>query len=69
DNETEIVVIVTPYVVRPTDPKSIRTPLDGYENASDAAGFFRQRLNAVYRAPGAEQDGQKFEGPQGHILP
>jgi len=69
DNETEIVVIVTPYVVRPTDPKSIRTPLDGYENASDAAGFFRQRLNAVYRAPGAEQDGQKLEGPQGHILP
>lgn len=69
DNETEIVVIVTPYVVRPADPKSIRTPLDGYENASDAAGFFRQRLNAVYRAPGAEQDGQKFEGPQGHILP
>ena len=69
DNETEIVVIVTPYVVRPTDPKSIRTPLDGYENASDAAGFFRQRLNAVYRAPGAEQADQKFQGPQGHILP
>lgn len=68
-NETEIVIIVTPYLVKPTDPKQLRTPIDGYANASDAAGFFRQRLNAVYKAPGADAKGKSLQGPQGHVLP
>lgn len=69
NNETEIVVIVTPYLVKPTDPKNLRTPLDGYSNAGDAAGFFRARLNAVYKTPGSDTSGQQLQGPQGHVLP
>lgn len=69
NNETEIVVIVTPYLVKPANPKDLKTPIDGYANASDAAGFFRQRLNAVYKSPGSETGEQTLEGPQGHVLP
>jgi pilus assembly protein CpaC len=29
-NETELVIIVTPYIVRPVDADQIRTPLDPY---------------------------------------
>lgn len=69
NNETEIVIIVTPYLVKPTDPKNLRTPLDGYANAGDAVGFFRSRLNAVYKTPSSDAAGQQFQGPQGHVLP
>ena len=69
NSDTEIVIIVTPYLVKPTDPKNLKTPLDGYRNASDAGGFFRQRLNAVYKAPSGDAGGKALEGPQGHVIP
>lgn len=34
-NETELVIIVTPYLVMPTDAKNIRLPTDGYKTPSD----------------------------------
>ncbi len=69
NSDTEIVIIVTPYLVKPVDPKDLKTPLDGYRNASDAGGFFRQRLNAVYRTPSGDAGGKALEGPQGHVIP
>lgn len=69
NSDTEIVIIVTPYLVKPVNPKDLKTPLDGYRNASDAGGFFRQRLNAVYKAPSGDAGGKVLEGPQGHVIP
>ncbi len=41
-NETELVIIVTPYIVRPVDPDQLRTPIDPYRApavaSSNAAG-------------------------------
>ncbi|MCW2383141.1 MULTISPECIES: type II and III secretion system protein family protein [unclassified Sphingobium] len=34
--ETELVIIVTPYLVRPVDARQIALPTDGYRNADDA---------------------------------
>lgn len=34
--ETELVIVVTPYLVRPVDATAIRLPTDGYRAASDA---------------------------------
>ncbi len=34
--ETELVIIVTPYLVRPIDARDIAMPTDGYRNATDA---------------------------------
>ena len=35
-NETELVVVVTPYLVRPVSANQIALPTDGYRNAGDA---------------------------------
>lgn len=34
--ETELVIIVTPYLVRPVDARDVALPTDGYRNADDA---------------------------------
>ncbi len=36
-DETELVIVVTPYLVRPVDAAKIALPTDGYKAASDAA--------------------------------
>jgi len=46
--ETELVVIVTPYVVKPTARKELALPLDGLAAASDLKGMFLGHLNRIY---------------------
>jgi len=46
--ETELVVIVTPYLVRPTARKNLAKPIDGLANATDRKANFLGHLNAVY---------------------
>lgn len=38
--ETELVIIVTPYLVRPVDARDIALPTDGYRNATDGQRIF-----------------------------
>ena len=56
NDETELVVIVTPYLVDPTDPQRFREPDDGYVTPRDASTIFFGRLNEVYAVPGASVD-------------
>lgn len=53
NEETELVVIVTPYLVDPTDPQGFRDPDRGYVAASDARTLFFGKLNDVYAVPGS----------------
>lgn len=53
NNETELVVIVTPYLVEPTDPQSLRDPDRGYVSTRDARTMFFGKLNEVYAVPGS----------------
>lgn len=46
--ETELVVIVTPYTVRPTARKNLATPGDGLAPASDLRANFLGHLNRIY---------------------
>ncbi|MEM6832674.1 MAG: type II and III secretion system protein family protein [Pseudomonadota bacterium] len=41
NQETELVIIITPYLVKPTNPKNLSTPLDGLRAPSDIARYFR----------------------------
>ena len=66
--ETELVVIVTPYLVTPTAESDLATPSDGFRTANDLESFFLGRLNRVYAAPGADTDGLGWRGPIGFIL-
>lgn len=46
--ETELVVIVTPYLVKPVAARDLASPVDGFEPPSDAESVLLSRLNAVY---------------------
>jgi len=46
--QTELVVIVTPYLVDPTHPDKLQTPLDGFMESSDAESLLFGRINEVY---------------------
>ena len=46
--ETELVVIVTPYIVRPTSPKNLAVPDKGLAPASDLKANFLGHINRVY---------------------
>lgn len=68
NNETELVIVVTPYLVDPTDPDALEDPGEGFVAASMAAGVFLGRLNRVYAAPGAQVEGRGWLGPVGFVL-
>ncbi len=68
NDETELVIMVTPYLVDPTHPDNISTPADGFANASDLSTILFGRLNKVYRAPGAKTNGKTWDGPIGYVL-
>ena len=47
-NETELVIIVTPYLVKPVATSALARPDDGFSVPSDGASDFLGRLNRVY---------------------
>ncbi|MDX6749562.1 type II and III secretion system protein family protein [Geminicoccaceae bacterium 1502E] len=51
-NQTELVIIVTPYLVQPTTPDRLRTPLDRLRPASDLERILNARLVRDETAPG-----------------
>ncbi|MEJ0060030.1 MAG: hypothetical protein WDM79_10830 [Terricaulis sp.] len=71
NNETELVILVTPYLVQPTSPEQLRTPADGFMNPSEAESLLSGRLNSIYRAPAANETGdrRRLQGPHGHVIP
>lgn len=74
NDETEMVVIVTPYIVRPGDPDQFQTPADNLQIAGDAETVFLGRLNKVIRAkdgaaalPSLAQS-QPYQAPVGYVI-
>lgn len=80
--ETELVIIITPYLVRPvSEPASVASPLDEYQPASDLDRLLFGRKYASRIAedsrpgrPGtfatdqANQPPQRLQGPAGFVL-
>ncbi|WP_293212904.1 type II and III secretion system protein family protein [Parvibaculum sp.] len=67
-NETELVVIVTPYLVDPTSRKNLVLPTDGFAPASDMDTILMGRLNATYGARGATPGDKPLQGPVGFVV-
>ncbi len=67
-NETELVVIVTPYLVDPTSRKNLALPTDGFAPASDMDTILMGRLNATYGARGAAPGNNSLQGPVGFVV-
>jgi pilus assembly protein CpaC len=73
NNETELVIIVTPYLVRPTSPDRLRTPADGFVNPGEGESLLTGRLNALYRPARSEsgsesEESRRLQGPHGHVI-
>ncbi len=69
NTQTELVVIVTPYLVDATHPDKLQTPLDGFVPPSDASSLLMNRLNEVYAADGKPRLSQPaLGGPFGHVV-
>lgn len=65
--ETELVVIVTPYLTRPGKPGDFQTPADGLQIASDAQTLLFGKLNKAYGAP-PPSFGARWRGPVGYVI-
>jgi pilus assembly protein CpaC len=69
-NETELVVILSAYVVRPVEQPSLATPSDGFAPSSDLKRFLLGRLQDTYttRSKDAPAVPPALQGPYGHIV-
>ena len=68
NRQTELVVIVTPYIVRAVAPKALSRPDDGFVTPSDPESVFLGRLNKVY-GPGSKGDPRRgYHGSVGFIM-
>lgn len=65
--ETELVVIVTPYIVKPTARKELARPLDGLAAASDLKGMFLGHMNRIY-GKGSQVPSGGLKGDYGFIV-
>jgi pilus assembly protein CpaC len=71
-DETELVIIVTPYLVRPVDEPVLATPGDGYKAPNDIERILQGRLHSAQLHPGRGgpqgPQGQRLTGPIGFVL-
>jgi len=67
NQETEMVVIVTPYLVEPGKKDEFVTPADGFVNASDPKTIFFGKLNAQYADAGKGLSKENYSAPVGFI--
>ncbi|MDR6816130.1 pilus assembly protein CpaC [Neorhizobium sp. 2083] len=65
-NETELVIIATPYLVRPVARNEIARPDDNFNPENDAATFFLNRVNKIYGRKEPVAAGQ-YHGAVGFI--
>ena len=66
-SESDLVIAVTPLIVKPVDPKQMAFPTDGFGPASDFNMYFMGKLHAQY-AKSATEMPSRPRGPHGFIL-
>lgn len=71
NNESELVMIVTPYLVKPAAPGTLQTPLDGLRPTGELERLFARRLTKETPAPGLGgpigANGARLNGDAGFI--
>jgi pilus assembly protein CpaC len=67
DNKTELMVIVTPYVVRAVAQKDLSRPDDGFAAASDPQADLLGSINRIYGVPGRNEPAKNYRGTYGFI--
>lgn len=65
--ETELMISVTPYIVKPMDPGQVNRPDDGFVDAHDAQTVLLGRLNKIYGTTSGGPVPQAYRGRVGFI--
>jgi pilus assembly protein CpaC len=68
NQRTELMVIVTPYVVRAVSQKDLSRPDDGFADASDPAQVLLGKFNRIYGVGGTTDPPDNYRGKYGFIL-
>jgi pilus assembly protein CpaC len=68
NRQTELMVIVTPYIARAVAVKDLSRPDDGFADSSDPAANLLSRLNKIYGKPGQQGPQPGYNGKYGFIL-
>lgn len=66
--QTELVILVTPYIVDPKAPQQFQTPADGLQLASDPETLLLGKLNKAVKAPPGANSGRRYQGPIGYVI-
>ncbi len=66
-NETELVILVTPYITRPTARNDMARPDDNFTASSDGAGMFLNKVNRVYGSAQTKLPKGRYHGVVGFI--
>jgi len=70
NRQTELAVIITPYVVRAVARKDLSRPDDGYADSSDGAAVLLGRINRIYGRPNRNEPAAtaSYRGKYGFIV-
>ncbi|CDX36624.1 Type II and III secretion system protein [Mesorhizobium plurifarium] len=66
-NESELVIIITPYLTRPVARNDLAKPDDNFNPPSDGAGMFLGRVNRVYGTMQTDRPSGRYHGVVGFI--
>jgi pilus assembly protein CpaC len=67
NSQTELMVLVTPYVVRAVAQKDLSRPDDGFASASDPQSDLLGSINRIYGVPGRVEPARNYRGTYGFI--
>jgi len=67
NNQTELMVLVTPYIVRAVAQKDLSRPDDGFADASDPQSDLLGSINRIYGVPGRVEPARNYRGAYGFI--
>jgi pilus assembly protein CpaC len=67
NNQTELMVLVTPYIVRAVAQKDLSRPDDGFASASDPQADLLGSINRIYGVPGRVEKARNYRGTYGFI--
>jgi len=67
NRQTELMVLVTPYIVRAVAQKDLSRPDDGFASASDPQTDLLGSINRIYGVPGRNEPARNYRGTYGFI--
>jgi pilus assembly protein CpaC len=68
NHQTELMVIVTPYIVRAVAQKELSRPDDGFAPASDSQSTLLARINRIYGISGRVEPAGSYQVSYGFII-